>query len=153
VTRRHGYGARRLPKGADVDRSIIVAANEATFAAWNTHDADAVAAIFAEDAEIVDVMTGETIKGRVAIREQAAARFAAFPDFRLERRVLLVDGATNADQWVMTGTHEGEFLGLAPTGRRVEVAGATFSEFAEDGLVTRDTHYIDVGALLRQLAG
>jgi steroid delta-isomerase-like uncharacterized protein len=136
-----------------VDRETILAANEATFAAWNAHDPDAVVAIFAEDAEIVDVMTGETIKGRDAIREQAAARFAAFPDFRLERRMLLVDGTTNSDQWVMTGTHRGEFLGLAPTGRRVEVAGATFSEFADDGLVVRDTHYIDVGTLLRQLAG
>jgi steroid delta-isomerase-like uncharacterized protein len=136
-----------------VDREIILAANEATFAAWNAHDPDAVAAIFAEDAEIVDVMTGEVLKGRDAIREQAAARFAAFPDFRLERRMLLIDRTTNADQWVMTGTHEGDFLGLAPTGRRVEVAGATFSEFRDDGLVVRDTHYIDVGALLRQLAG
>jgi steroid delta-isomerase-like uncharacterized protein len=135
-----------------VDREIILAANEATFAAWNAHDPDAVAAIFAEDAEIVDVMTGEVLKGRDAIREQAAARFAAFPDFRLERRMLLIDRTTNADQWVMTGTHEGDFLGLAPTGRRVEVAGATFSEFRDDGLVVRDTHYIDVGALLRQLA-
>jgi steroid delta-isomerase-like uncharacterized protein len=136
-----------------MDRKAIVTANDATFRAWNAHDPDAVAAVFAEDAEIVDVMTGEAITGRNAIRAQAAARFVAFPDFRLERRMLLVDGTTNADQWVMTGTHEGEFLGLAPTGRRVEVAGATFSEFGTDGLVVRDTHYIDVGALLRQLAG
>jgi steroid delta-isomerase-like uncharacterized protein len=136
-----------------VHRETILAANQATFDAWNAHDPDAVAAIFAEDAEILDVMTGETITGRDAIREQAAARFAAFPDFRLERRMLLIDGATNADRWVMTGTHTGEFLGLAPTGRRVEVAGATFSEFGDDGLVTRDTHYVDVGALLRQLTG
>jgi steroid delta-isomerase-like uncharacterized protein len=136
-----------------VDRDTILAANQATFDAWNAHDPDAIAAIFAEDAEIVDVMTGETITGRDAIREQAATRFAAFPDFRLERRMLLIDGATNSDQWVMTGTHRGEFLGLAPTGRRVEVAGATFSEFGGDGLVIRDTHYLDVGALLRQLTG
>jgi steroid delta-isomerase-like uncharacterized protein len=136
-----------------VDRAVILAANEETFRAWNAHDPDAVAAVFAEDAEIVDVMTGEVIKGRDAIRAQASARFAGFSDFRLERRMLLIDGATNSDQWVMSGTHDGEFLGLAPTGKRVEVAGATFSEFRDDGLVVRDTHYVDVHALLRQLAG
>ena len=65
--------------------------------------------------------------------------------------MLLVDEARNADQWTMTGTHRGPWLGLAPTGRRVEVRGATFSEFRADGLVIRDTHYIDLRALLSQL--
>lgn len=134
-----------------LDREAILAANEATFRAWNAHDPDAVAAIFSEDAEIVDVMTGDVARGRDAIRAQAAERFAAFSDFRLERRMLLIDGATNSDRWVMTGTHDGPFLGLAPTGRRVEVHGATFSEFGPDGLVIRDTHYVDVNALLHQV--
>ena len=136
-----------------VSRAQIVAANEATFAAWNAQDADGVATIFAEDAEIVDVAAGTVLEGRAAIRESAAALFAAFPDFHLERTMLLIDTATNSDQWVMTGTHQGDYLGLAPTGRRIEVRGATFSEFDDDGLVTRDTHYIDVNALLTQLSG
>jgi len=34
-------------------RSAIVAANEATYAAWNAHDADAVAAVLADDAVVV----------------------------------------------------------------------------------------------------
>ena len=51
----------------------------------------------------------------------------------------------------MTGTHTGDYLGIAPTGRGVEVRGATFSEFGDDGLVVRDTHYVDVASLLRQL--
>ena len=38
-----------------MDRERILASDEATFAARNAHDPDAVAAIFAEDAEIVDV--------------------------------------------------------------------------------------------------
>ena len=132
-----------------VTREQILAANQATFDAWNAHDADAVAAIFAEDAEIVDVAADSVLRGRGAIREYAAALLAGFPDFRLERRMLLIDEATNSDQWIMTGTHTGDYLGIAPTGRRVEVRGATFSEFGDDGLVVRDTHY--VGALLRQL--
>jgi steroid delta-isomerase-like uncharacterized protein len=136
--------------GADL-RAAIVAANEETFRAWNAHDADAVAAVFAEDAEIVDVMAGQVHRGREAIRANAAAILAAFSDFRLERRMLLIDGSTNSDQWVMTGTHDGPYLGLEPTGRRVEVRGATFSEFGPDGLVVRDTNYIDIGKLLSQL--
>ena len=59
----------------------------------------------------------------------------------------------NADEWTLTGTHLGEYFGIAPTGRRIEVDGATFSRFGADGLVVHDTNYIDVAGLLNQLAG
>ena len=66
--------------------------------------------------------------------------------------MLLIDAATNADQWVMRGTHRGPFLGISPSGRRFEVRGATFSEFDQAGLVVRDTNYVDVAALLAQIS-
>ncbi len=65
--------------------------------------------------------------------------------------MLLIEGHTNADQWLMSGTHRGTYLGLALSGRRFEVRGATFSEFDAHGLVVRDTNYVDVRALLAQL--
>ena len=144
----------RQDVGMDM-RARIQHANDATYAAWNAHDPDAVAAIFALDAEIVDVTSGIVTPGRDAIRASAVERFTGFPDFSLEKVMLVIDadGAVpaNADRWIMRGTHTGVFMGLEPTGNRVEVHGATFSEFDADGLVARDTHYIDLGALLRQL--
>jgi steroid delta-isomerase-like uncharacterized protein len=133
-------------------RDAVVAANEATYDAWNAHDADAVAAVFAEDAVVVDNGVGEA-RGRDAIRGRVAAMLAAFPDLRLERRSLLVDTAANADEWTLTATHQGEYLGFQPTGRRVVVHGATFSRFGPDGLVVHDTNYVDVPGLLSQLTG
>lgn len=132
-------------------RERIQRANIASYAAWNSHDADGVAAIFAPDAEIIDISSGITTCGREAIRAVAANRLAGFPDFSLERRMMLIDGNTNSDQWIMRATHTGEYMGLEPTGRAVEICGATFSEFNDHGLVVRDTHYIDVPAMLRQL--
>ena len=137
-------------------RALIRRANDDTYAAWNAHDADAVAAVFAPDAEIVDIASGTVTRGHDAIRDTADARFRGFPDFSLEKVLLVIDvtddgRGANADRWIMRGTHAGEFMGLAPTGRAVEVQGATFSEFDADGLVVRDTHYLDLGALLRQL--
>jgi len=137
-------------------RALIRRANDATYAAWNEHDADAVAAVFTPDAEIVDVVSGTVTRGRDAIRDTAVARFTGFPDFSLEKVFLVIDvtddgRGANADRWIMRGTHHGEFMGVPPTGRAVEVQGATFSEFGSDGLVVRDTHYLDLGALLRQL--
>jgi len=136
-------------------RARIQQANDATYAAWNPHDAEAVAAVFAADAEIVDIASGTVTRGRDAIRATAVERFTGFADFSLEKVFLVIDTAdgrgANADRWIMRGTHTGPFMGLDPTGKAVEVAGATFSEFDADGLVARDTHYIDLGALLRQL--
>ena len=134
-----------------LSRDQILRANDDTYAAWNAHDAKAVAAVFAEDAQIVDVAAGTVIRGREAIRDSAIARFTGFPDFSLEKRTLLIDGNANADRWIMRGTHTGDFMGISPSGHSVEVHGSTFSEFNDGGLVIRDTHYIDLATFLRQL--
>ena len=136
-----------------LSREAVLAANDATYAAWNARDADAVAAIFAADAVALDVGRLEPIEGRDAIRERATEIIAAFPDLVLERLELLIEGDATADRWHATGTHQGEFLGIAPTGRRISVQGATFSSFGPDGLVVRDVQFWDVPTLLGQLSG
>jgi predicted ester cyclase len=90
------------------------------------------------------------ITGR-AVRERAARLFAAFPDLTLARVDLIIDGPRHADRWILTGSHEGELLGLAPTGRKVRVEGATFTVMNDDGLVAEDHHYLDLAGLLAQL--
>ena len=132
-------------------RARIQEANDEIYAAWNAHDPDGVVARYDEYAEVVDVTSGITTVGRDQIYAIAVDRLAGFPDFSLERRVLLIDGPLSADQWIMRGTQTGEYQGLPPTGRMVEFVGATFSEYDERGLVVRDTHYVDVPGMLRQL--
>jgi len=125
--------------------------NDRTYAAWNAHDPDGVAAVFAEDAVLIEAGQAEVVRGRAAIRARAAALLAAFPDFRLERVVLIVDGERHADRWVMTGTHRGELFGIPATGRTVRVDGATFTRMGTHGLVVEDVHYVDHAGLMRQL--
>jgi steroid delta-isomerase-like uncharacterized protein len=127
------------------------AVNDATYAAWNAHDADAVAAVFADDAVLIEAGSPNVLRGRTAIRERAAALLTAFPDLHLERIDLLVDGMRHADRWVMTGTHRGTLFGIPPTGRSVRIAGATFTRLGEHGLVVEDVHFADMAGLLTQL--
>jgi steroid delta-isomerase-like uncharacterized protein len=134
-------------------REQIIQANRATFEAWNAHDPDAVAAVFAPDAVIRDVGSPDPLRGRDAIRARAADLLAAFPDFHLRQLDLVVGEDANADRWEATGTHSGPFLGMEATGRRIRVEGATFSRFDADGLVFEDVNFWDVGALLAQLGG
>jgi steroid delta-isomerase-like uncharacterized protein len=135
--------------GAARDRALLV--NDRTYAAWNAHDPDAVAAVFAEHAVSRDAGNPEERRGRAAIRDRAAAILGAFPDFWLERLELVVEGDRHADRWAATGTHDGGLFGMAPTGRRVRVEGATFSRLGSDGLVVEDTHFWDVAGLMTQL--
>ena len=54
--------------------------NDATYAAWNAHDADAVAAVFAEDAVLIEAGSPNVLRGRDSIRARAVALLTAFPD-------------------------------------------------------------------------
>ena len=132
-------------------RARVQQANDEIYAAWNAHDPEGVAARYAEKAEVLDVTSGIITVGRDQIYAIAVDRLAGFPDFSLERRVLLIDGTLSADRWIMRGTQTGEYQGLPPTDRTVEFVGATFSEYDQRGHVQRDTHYVDVPGMLRQL--
>jgi steroid delta-isomerase-like uncharacterized protein len=134
-------------------RSRTRAVNDRTYAAWNAHDPDAVAAVFAEDAVVREIGGAGESRGRAAVRERAAALFAAFPDLRLERVALVIDGEYHADRWVLSGTHAGPLFGIPPTGRQVRVEGATFTRLGPDGLVVEDVHLSDVAGLLAQISG
>ena len=132
-------------------RRRTLAVNDATYAAWNAHDPDAVAAVFAEDAVVREVGGAGDSRGRAAVRARAAALFEAFPDLRLERVELVIDGDRHADRWVLTGTHRGPLFGIEPTLRQVRIEGATFTRLGADGLVVEDVHMSDVAGLLAQL--
>jgi steroid delta-isomerase-like uncharacterized protein len=127
--------------------------NDRTYAAWNAHDADAVAAVFAEDAVVREIGGAGESRGRAAVRERAVALLTAFPDLRLERVALVIDGDCHADRWVLTGTHRGPLFGIPPSGRPVRVEGATFTRLGPDGLVVEDVHLSDVAGLLAQISG
>jgi steroid delta-isomerase-like uncharacterized protein len=133
-------------------RAKAIAANDRTYAAWNAHDPDAVAAVFAVDAVVRE--NGGTVitRGRTAIRDRAAMLLAAFPDFHLERRELIIDGDRHADRWLLTGTHRGPLFGIEPTGRAVRIEGATFTRMNDDGLVVEDIHFADFAGLMAQLS-
>ena len=132
-------------------RARIQQGNDELFAAWNAHNPDDIAMLHAEDAGITDITSGIATHGRNAIRQYAADRFAGFPDLWVERLDLLIDASASAHTWVMRGTQNGEYEGLPPSGRVVEISGATFSRFDERCMIAGSVNYVDVAAYLRQL--
>ena len=65
---------------------------------------------------------------------------------------LVADGDRVAVATTFTGTHEGELMGVAPTGRRVSVTGIDIVHVA-DGKIAEHRGLTDIVGLMRQLAG
>lgn len=76
----------------------------------------------------------------------------AFPDLApsILRSWVDADGDTCITQWRMTGTHRGQLMGVAPTGRRCTVEGISISHF-RGGKLVEDWVQWDALGLMRQL--
>ncbi len=98
--------------------------------------------------------TGFVINGRLYgaddIRAMRAGLIDPFPDGRLVIEDQLADGEMVATRIVFRGTHEGELMGIPPTGRRVEYRGIAIDRI-ENGRVVQGWHQIDQLGLMRQL--
>jgi steroid delta-isomerase-like uncharacterized protein len=123
--------------------------------AFNSHDADAVAALFTEDAVVLDPQYAEPLRGKDAIRKDIADFFTAFPDIQSRPGDLLASGDTAATEYHMTGTHKGPMVtpdgDIAATGRNVKVTVALFTRLNGQGLITEQRRYFDLAGLVQQL--
>jgi hypothetical protein len=61
--------------------------------------------------------------------------YSAFPDWREEMVELVTEGSTVAGRFRCSGTHLGEFLGGAPTGKRMDVEEVFFLRVEEEKFV------------------
>ena len=76
---------------------------------------------------------------------------AAFPAFRLDPEDVLADGDKVVARVRMTGTHQGELMGMPPTGKRVDVQLIDMIRFGDDGLAHEHWGVFDLMAMMQQL--
>ena len=76
----------------------------------------------------------------------------AFPDASVAIDELVEEGDRVAVATTFTGTHEGELMGMAPTGRRVSVTGIDIVRVA-GGRIVEHRGLTDIVGLMRQLTG
>jgi steroid delta-isomerase-like uncharacterized protein len=88
--------------------------------------------------------------GREQFKQRIALMRAAFPDLHSRVDEVVEDGDRRAARFTVTGTHSGDFLGLAPTGRTISVTSAVFVHL-RDGLLFEEWEFSDAGAILAQL--
>lgn len=96
---------------------------------------------------------GRTVRGERALTQWFRELFAAVPDWHLEIESTVDDGERQVVvQWHATGTFDGApFLGIEPTGRRVEFRGVDVIRLDADGKVDTNTVYYDGAEFARQV--
>ncbi|MHA6279235.1 ester cyclase [Salinimicrobium sp. CAU 1759] len=61
----------------------------------------------------------------------------AFPDMQVEVEKLVADENNVAFAYTLSGTHRGDFMGVAGTGKEIEVRGMQISRFRDGKMVER----------------
>jgi predicted ester cyclase len=98
---------------------------------WNQGDLDAVQEYYAAGV-VVHGAPSELPPGTEGVKFVISGLRAAFPDVQLTSDDLIVEGDKAVSRWSWTGTHKGEYLGIAPTGKRVTTSGISIMRLADD---------------------
>jgi predicted ester cyclase len=104
----------------------------------NGHDVDAIGEFWADQ------------RMREAVTRGCMTYFDAFPDLHVSLDELIAEDDRVFVRSTVTGTHDGEYKGIAPTGRNVAADCAEVYRLA-DGKIVGYWCLMNVAALMRQL--
>ena len=115
---------------------------------WNQGNTAAADELMTADATIFLPGSGEVSKESFKAFVTAFRR--AFPDWHSTQEELIAEEDRVAERWTGRGIHQGEFQGIAPTGRRVTVPGLVFYRIIS-GKITEFRGLFDGLSMLHQL--
>lgn len=87
---------------------------------------------------------------REAYKQGINSFHAGFPDITFTTEDMIAEGDKVAVHWKGQGTHNGEFWGVPPTGRKVAVGGISIIRI-EGSKIVEEWGYIDTLGLMQQL--
>jgi steroid delta-isomerase-like uncharacterized protein len=109
---------------------------------------DLIDEIFAPD--FVAHEAAQDIREPEGVRQFIILLRAAFPDLHVTVEDVLAEGDKVVQRWSGHGSHQGELMGLPPSGKRISVAGITISRF-EGGKVAEEWELYDMMGMMQQL--
>jgi steroid delta-isomerase-like uncharacterized protein len=116
---------------------------------WNGHDLDAIDGLVSPEYLNHAASTAKYRRG--GARLAVGWLLSVFPDHRFDVEDVAAEGETVALRGTMTGTHEGELVGIAPTGKRVAAQQSHWFRVEEDGKIAEHWAVRDDLGMLRQL--
>ena len=92
----------------------------------------------------------QELDGPEALKSLFAAYRIAFPDLNVRIDDLVNGGDKVVITVTLTGTHEGDLMGISPTGKPVKISGMILSHF-QDGKIVEEWEILDMLAMFQQL--
>ena len=120
------------------------------YAALNAGDMDGFGAMLADDF-LEHEETPAIPPTKDGVLEFFEMYRAAFPDLRMDPEDVLTSGDKVVARVRATGTNTGEFMGMAPSGRNVDVELIDIIRFGDDGLAREHWGVADQMRMLQQL--
>ncbi len=119
--------------------------------AWNDHDVDKIVSFYTDDGTYEKVWMEQVAKGKEELTTEFNEMLNAIPDFKLQWPSYFIGGNMASFEWIMTGTHLGDFPNLLPaTGKAIYQRGSAIVEM-RGNRIARQTNYMDNFTFLQKL--
>ncbi len=92
----------------------------------------------------------EGLEGIEVLRQFVKVFRDALPDLRFTAEDIIAEGDKVAARYTMRGTHQGELMGIPPTGNRIEVTGIDIVRFEGGKMVEHWANSDELG-MMQQL--
>ena len=89
----------------------------------------------------------EPLRGPEGFKENISTYRAAYSDARITVDDQIAEGDKVATHWTGRDKHDGDLMGIAPTGKQVKVSGLTLSRLANGKVVEEYTNWDTLGMM------
>ena len=117
--------------------------------AFNKGNLEVLDELVASDVVDHDPAPGQA-SGREGIKQFASTLRTAFPDLQQTVENMVAEGDYVAFNYTISGTHQGDFMGVAPTGKQVSARAMEMVRIVDGQMVDRWGNTDQLG-LLQQL--
>ena len=144
-------GRQVLSRGTQ-EMSVSAEENKAIARRWfeelfNAQNFDVAHEITAQDAVNHDPTLTDLPSGPEGDRHVVNLYHGAFPDAQITVEDQIAEGDRVVTRWTGRGTHQGELLGVAPSGNRVEISGMTINRVTGGKIAETWTNYDALGMM------
>lgn len=100
--------------------------------------------------EKIVLHTVPEIKGIKGAKAYYSAFVTGFSNRKFTVKAMFADGEKLVKHWQFQGTHTGDFAGIKPTGKAVNIEGCTIAKIV-DGKIVEEQDFMDNMGFLQQL--
>lgn len=121
---------------------------------WNERKLEIADTIFDEDCQTYQLQSGAPViaapRGPAAVKAHVRSWLSGFPDLKFGVEQMFAEGDRVLSQLVMDGTQTGEWIGIPPTGKRLNIRMITIHHIRTDKII-EDWVLVETLGLLQQL--